>query len=182
MGAAKKLWKQLLKKNELRILMVGLDSAGKTTILYKLKLGEVVTTIPTIGFNVETVTYKNITLTMWDVGGQLKIRSLWSHYYVGTQAIIFVIDSADRDRLDGDLDGDNAKAELHRLCGEETLSEAILLVLANKQDMDQALTPPEIEERLELAKISKKYRVQGTSGLNGDGLEDALDWLVSMME
>ena len=61
---------------EQRIIMVGLDAAGKTTILYKLKLGDVVSTIPTIGFNVETVQYKNTTFTMWDIGGQDKIRPL----------------------------------------------------------------------------------------------------------
>lgn len=71
--------KLLGAKEERRILMVGLDAAGKTTILYKLKLGEVVTTIPTIGFNVETVEYKNISFTVWDVGGQDKIRTLWRH-------------------------------------------------------------------------------------------------------
>ncbi len=86
----------------MRILMVGLDgmlplsraagalltqcapAAGKTTILYKLKLGEVVTTIPTIGFNVETVQYKKIEFTVWDVGGQDKIRPLWRHYFQNT--------------------------------------------------------------------------------------------------
>jgi ADP-ribosylation factor protein 1 len=87
-------------KKEMRILMVGLDAAGKTTILYKLKLGEVVTTIPTIGFNVETVEYKNISFTVWDVGGQDKIRPLWRHYYQNTQGLIFVVDSNDRDRID----------------------------------------------------------------------------------
>ena len=76
----------MVGKQEMRILMVGLDAAGKTTILYKLKLGEVVTTIPTIGFNVETVEYKNISFTVWDVGGQDKIRPLWRHYYQNTQA------------------------------------------------------------------------------------------------
>ena len=65
-----------------RILMLGLDAAGKTTILYKLKLNENVSTIPTIGFNVETVTpVKNVTFTVWDVGGQEKIRQLWRHYF-----------------------------------------------------------------------------------------------------
>lgn len=68
---------------------VGLDAAGKTTILYKLKLGEVVTTIPTIGFNVETVEYKNISFTVWDVGGQDKIRPLWRHYYTNTQVTFY---------------------------------------------------------------------------------------------
>merc|ERR1712110_673102 len=76
-----KLFSRLFAKKEMRILMVGLDAAGKTTILYKLKLGEIVTTIPTIGFNVETVEYKNISFTVWDVGGQDKIRPLWRHYF-----------------------------------------------------------------------------------------------------
>merc|ERR1712070_262047 len=80
---------------ECRILMVGLDAAGKTTILYKLKLGEVVTTIPPIGFNVETVDCKNISFNVWDVGGQDKIRPLWRHYYQNTQGIIFVVDCND---------------------------------------------------------------------------------------
>lgn len=78
---------------------VGLDAAGKTTILYKLKLGEIVTTIPTIGFNVETVEYKNISFTVWDVGGQDKIRPLWRHYYQNTQGLIFVVDSSDTKRI-----------------------------------------------------------------------------------
>ena len=76
------------KQKEKRILMMGLDNAGKTTILYKSKLGEVVSTIPTIGFNVETVEYKNICFTVWDVGGQDKIRPLSTHYYHNMQAVI----------------------------------------------------------------------------------------------
>ncbi|KAG7170430.1 ADP-ribosylation factor 1-like 2, partial [Homarus americanus] len=86
-------------KKPCRILMVGLDGAGKTTVLYKLKLGEVVTTIPTIGFNVETVEYKNVSFTVWDVGGQERIRPLWRHYFQNTSAIIYVVDSNDPDRL-----------------------------------------------------------------------------------
>merc|ERR1711965_1170471 len=108
-----KLWQRMLGKREMRILMVGLDAAGKTTILYKLKLGEVVTTIPTIGFNVETVEYKNISFTVWDVGGQDKIRPLWRHYYQNTQGLIFVVDSNDRDRVDA------ARDELHRMLSED---------------------------------------------------------------
>ena len=107
--------------------MVGLDAAGKTTILYKLKLGENVTTIPTIGFNVETVEYKNVNFTVWDVGGQDKIRPLWRHYFMNTQALIFVVDCNDRDRV---LE---ARDELHRMLGEDELQNAILLVFANKQ-------------------------------------------------
>merc|ERR1712113_47862 len=95
-----KVWERMIGKQEMRILMVGLDNAGKTTVLYKLKLGEVIHTIPTIGFNVEQVQYKNINFTVWDVGGQDKIRPLWRHYYKNTQAVIFVVDSGDRDRID----------------------------------------------------------------------------------
>uniref|UniRef100_A0A672G588 ADP-ribosylation factor 4 n=1 Tax=Salarias fasciatus TaxID=181472 RepID=A0A672G588_SALFA len=93
------IFSRLFGKKQMRILMVGLDAAGKTTILYKLKLGEVVTTIPTIGFNVETVEYKNICFTVWDVGGQDKIRPLWRHYFQNTQGLIFVVDSNDRERV-----------------------------------------------------------------------------------
>merc|ERR1711967_203752 len=91
---------RMLGKQEMRILMVGLDAAGKTTILYKLKLGEVVSSVPTIGFNVETLEYKKIKFTVWDVGGQDKIRLLWRHYYQNTQGLIFVVDSNDRDRIE----------------------------------------------------------------------------------
>ncbi len=71
----------------MRLLMLGLDAAGKTTILYKLKLNQDVTTIPTVGFNVETVTYKNVKFNVWDVGGQDKIRPLWRHYFSGMFAL-----------------------------------------------------------------------------------------------
>merc|ERR1712146_40532 len=70
-----RVWELLLSKKDVRILMVGLDAAGKTTVLFKLKLGEVITTIPTIGFNVETVEYKNLKFTVWDIGGQDRIES-----------------------------------------------------------------------------------------------------------
>merc|ERR1712050_429040 len=112
-------------KMEHRILMVGLDAAGKTTILYKLKLGEVVSSVPTIGFNVETVEYKNIKFTVWDIGGQDKIRLLWRHYFQNTQGLIFVVDSSDKERVD------IAKEELQRMLSEEELRDAVLLVFAN---------------------------------------------------
>ena len=121
------LFDRLFFKKEMRILMVGLDAAGKTTILYKLKLGEIVTTIPTIGFNVETVEYKNISFTVWDVGGQDKIRPLWRHYFQNTQGLIFVVDSNDRERIN------EAKEELMRMLNEDELRDAAILVFANKQ-------------------------------------------------
>ncbi|CAJ1360868.1 unnamed protein product [Effrenium voratum] len=94
-----RLWQLIWGPKEVNVLMLGLDAAGKTTILYKLKIGEVLSTVPTIGFNVETVQYGNLSLCVWDVGGQEKLRNLWRHYYKGGNALIFVLDSADHERL-----------------------------------------------------------------------------------
>lgn len=157
---------------EMRILMVGLDAAGKTTILYKLKLGEVVTTIPTIGFNVETVEYKNISFTVWDVGGQDKIRPLWRHYFQNTQGVIFVVDSNDRERVG------EAQDELHKMLQEDELRDAVILVLANKQDLPHAMTVAEITDKLNLHEIrSRRWFIQATCASTGDGLYEGLDWL-----
>jgi len=180
MGLAfSKFWQRLFSKKEMRILMVGLDAAGKTTILYKLKLGEVVTTIPTIGFNVETVEYKNISFTVWDVGGQDKIRPLWRHYYQNTQGIIFVVDSNDRERMDDSQGSENsAKDELHRMLTEDELRNAVLLVFANKQDLPNAVPVKEITERLKLNELrNRQWYIQATCANTGDGLYEGLDWL-----
>ncbi|CAI0467614.1 unnamed protein product [Linum tenue] len=146
-----KLFSSLFSKKEMRILMVGLDAAGKTTILYKLKLGEIVTTIPTIGFNVETVEYKNISFTVWDVGGQDKIRPLWRHYFQNTQGLIFVVDSNDRDRVV------EARDELHRMLNEDELRDAVLLVFANKQDLPNAMNAAEITDKLGLHSLRQRH-------------------------
>ena len=152
--------------------MVGLDAAGKTTILYKLKLGEVVTTIPTIGFNVETVEYKNISFTVWDVGGQDKIRPLWRHYYSNTDGLIFVIDSNDRERIS------DARDELARMLSEDELRDAVLLVFANKQDLPNAMSATDITEKLQLGGIrNRNWFIQSTCATSGDGLYEGLDWL-----
>lgn len=180
MGIAfSRIWQRLFGKKEMRILMVGLDAAGKTTILYKLKLGEVVTTIPTIGFNVETVEYKNISFTVWDVGGQDKIRPLWRHYYQNTQGIIFVVDSNDKERIDETSGTEqSAKEELHRMLAEDELREAILLVFANKQDLPNAMSVNEVTERLGLNQIrNRQWYIQATCATTGDGLYEGLDWL-----
>uniref|UniRef100_A0A8C6I8H1 ADP-ribosylation factor 2 n=1 Tax=Mus spicilegus TaxID=10103 RepID=A0A8C6I8H1_MUSSI len=145
-----KLFKSLFGKKEMRILMVGLDAAGKTTILYKLKLGEIVTTIPTIGFNVETVEYKNISFTVWDVGGQDKIRPLWRHYFQNTQGLIFVVDSNDRERVN------EAREELTRMLAEDELRDAVLLVFVNKQDLPNAMNAAEITDKLGLHSLRQR--------------------------
>ncbi|KAK3019075.1 hypothetical protein RJ639_004362 [Escallonia herrerae] len=175
MGAQiSRLLKMLFAKKEMRILMVGLDAAGKTTILYKLKLGEVITTIPTIGFNVETVEYKNVSFTVWDVGGQDKIRPLWRHYFQNTQGLIFVVDSNDRDRVS------EARDELHRMLSEDELRDAVLLVFANKQDLPNAMSVSEITDKLGLHSLrQRRWFIQSACATAGEGLYEGLDWLSS---
>ncbi|XP_055342983.1 ADP-ribosylation factor 4 [Paramacrobiotus metropolitanus] len=166
------LFGRLFGKKQMRILMVGLDAAGKTTILYKLKLGEIVTTIPTIGFNVETVEYKNISFTVWDVGGQDKIRPLWRHYFQNTQGLIFVVDSNDRERIG------EAHEELNKMLQEDELRDAVLLVFANKQDLPQAMSAADLTDKLGLSALrGRKWYIQATCATQGHGLYEGLDWL-----
>jgi len=168
---------RLFGKKQMRILMVGLDAAGKTTILYKLKLGEIVTTIPTIGFNVETVEYKNICFTVWDVGGQDKIRPLWRHYFQNTQGLIFVVDSNDRERVG------EAERELHNMLNEDELRDAVVLVFANKQDLPNAMSAAELTEKLRLNSLhNRSWYIQATCATQGNGLYEGLDWLSNELE
>ncbi|XP_075900478.1 ADP-ribosylation factor 4 [Nelusetta ayraudi] len=162
---------RLFGKKQMRILMVGLDAAGKTTILYKLKLGEIVTTIPTIGFNVETVEYKNICFTVWDVGGQDKIRPLWRHYFQNTQGLIFVVDSNDRERVE------ESAEELKKMIQEDELKDAIILVFANKQDLPNAMGVSELTDKLGLNSMRRNVYAQATCATQGTGLYEGLDWL-----
>merc|ERR1719362_940716 len=162
-------------QEECGILMVGLDAAGKTTILYKLKLGEVQNTRPTIGFNVESVKYKNVLFNVWDVGGQSKLRALWRHYYKGVGGVIFVIDSADSDRFG------EAQKELAGMLKDELLKDVVVLVLANKQDLPKAASPSEVSDEMGLRTFNQKWKVQGCCGTSGDGLFDGLDWLAAAM-
>mmetsp|Transcript_23347 Transcript_23347/g.30488 ORF Transcript_23347/g.30488 Transcript_23347/m.30488 type:complete len:183 (+) Transcript_23347:172-720(+) len=172
-----RIWDRMFGKEEIRILMVGLDAAGKTTILYKLKLGEVVTTIPTIGFNVETVEYKNINFTVWDVGGQDKIRQLWRHYYDNTQGLVFVVDSNDRERIN------TARDQLHKMLNEHSLQDSVLLVFANKQDLPGSMTASEITDKLDLHNLRRRqWYMQACCATTGDGLYEGLDWLSSSLK
>ncbi|KAF7491345.1 ADP-ribosylation factor 6 [Sarcoptes scabiei] len=171
-----KFLSKIFGSKEIRILMLGLDASGKTTILYKLKSGQTVTTIPTVGFNVETVVYKNVRFSVWDVGGQDKIRPLWRHYYTGTQGLIFVVDSTDRDRID------EARHELHKIVNDREMRDVIILVFANKQDIKDAMKPTEIQDKLGLTMNNFRQRnwyVQPACALTGDGLHEGLTWLMT---
>lgn len=137
------------------------------------QIGEVVTTIPTIGFNVESVTYKNLNFNVWDLGGQTSIRPYWRCYYANTAAVIFVVDSTDIDRLQ------TAADELAAMLNEEELKDAALLVFANKQDQPGAKGAGEISEALRLGELrDRNWSIMACSAVDGSGVNEGMDWLV----
>ena len=169
-------------RHELRVLMNGLDSAGKTTILYRLKLGEVVVAMPTMGFNVESLALGSVSFTVWDIGGRSKTRSLWRHYMANADALIWVVDSTDRQRLDNAADPEESfgcsRQELHKALAEDELRDVVLLVFANKQDLPTAMSSQEISQRLGLPMLTnKQWLIQGCSAATGEGLNEGLQWL-----
>jgi ADP-ribosylation factor protein 1 len=153
-------------------LFTGLDAAGKTTILYKLKLGNVVPTIPTTAFNVETVEYKNISFNIWDLGGRCHKAGIYRHYYHDTQALVLVVDSSDRDRIE------DVHHHISVLLGVDALRDVPLLVYANKQDLANAMSDAEIIERPGLRQLTdRQWFMQTACAYTGDGLSEGLDWL-----
>ena len=168
-----KLWSKLFVKKELKILILGLYGSGKTNIIYKLKTGEFVNTIPSIEFNVETFDFKNHKIIIWEKAGQFKLRPIIRHYYNNTDGLIFVVDSSDIDRIE------EAKKELSMFLEEEELRDCAVLLMANKQDLNCAISPNEIANKLGLETLNRKSLVQGTSAVTGEGLKEGLDWIVS---
>lgn len=167
----------LSAKNENLLQGIVPDPTKKTTILYRLKLGEVITSIPTVGFNVETVNFKKVTLKVWDIGGQDKIRPLWKYYYNNSDAIVFVVDSNDPERLG------EAAHELRHVLASQELAHAPLLILSNKQDLPNSMDSKKIVSGLQLESVGdRKWHVQPTNAVNGDGLYEGLNWLCSVMD
>uniref|UniRef100_UPI00358DF7A1 ADP-ribosylation factor 6-like isoform X2 n=1 Tax=Myxine glutinosa TaxID=7769 RepID=UPI00358DF7A1 len=156
---------------DVSVVMLGLDKAGKTTVLYKLKKQPTEGVEQTIGFNEEKVRYKRCQFGIYDVGGEQKIRSLWRHYISEVQVVVFVVDSADQERFP------EARSELLSLAAEMGRGQP-LLVLANKQDVQGRLTVPDVQEKLELETIrDRPWHIVGTSAVSGEGLDEALAWL-----
>lgn len=146
-------------------------------ILYKLHIGEVLTTVPTIGFNVEKVQYRNVNFTVWDVGGQEKLRPLWRHYFNNTDGLIFVVDSQDRERLP------RAAQEFQTIIQDPLMLHSAILVFANKQDMRNCLTPAEVCEGLGLPQLkNRRWHVQSSVATKGEGLYEGLDWMASTLK
>ncbi|KAI6229438.1 ADP-ribosylation factor-like protein 3 [Aphelenchoides besseyi] len=158
---------------ELRILLLGLDNAGKTTILKKLASEDVTHITPTQGFNIKSVVAEDIKLNVWDIGGQRKIRPYWKNYFDNTDVLIYVIDSTDKKRFD------ETALELSELLEEEKLKNVPVLVFANKQDLFNAAPASEIADGMQLLSLSRDriWQIQACSALSGEGIKEGMEWI-----
>ena len=164
-------------RDDFKVLALGLDGVGKTSILYMLKSGEVVATNPTIGFNVEEISHNGTNFTCWDLGGTRGTREKWRHYTQNADALIFVVDSTDIGRLS------EARIVLHGIFKEreQDLREVVLLVLANKQELPNALPVNRIVDELAPHSLAQKWHILPTCALSGDGLHEGMDWLCQQL-
>lgn len=179
MGQLLEKFKWILESfhRETSVLVLGLDNAGKTATLYALHLGEPMPyTVPTIGFNVESVKVGRLDIKMWDLGGQTKFRAMWPHYFEQADGVAFIVDSADTDRLDV------VKNELHALVGHKELVGKPFLVLANKQDLPNAMSKETITEHLEMNAIkSSEWHVIECSALKNERARIGFEWLANQL-
>ena len=176
MGLLSIIRKAKAKEGELRILMLGLDNAGKTTCVKKFCDKDTSTISPTLGFQICPLQFRGLTLNIWDIGGQQTLRSFWRNYFESTDGIIWVVDSNDVGRLE------TCRDELHKILLEERLAGASLLIFLNKVDIVTALPACEIEKILDIAAIrAQKRHVQlvRCSAMTGEGLLTGVDWIVS---
>ncbi|CAL8138054.1 unnamed protein product [Orchesella dallaii] len=158
-----------------KVLILSLDAAGKTTFLYRIKTGQLLNTIPTIGYNHELIEYKSSVFDLWDIGGQDEVRKNWGHYFFNVQAVIFIVDSNDRERID------EVCAELRRVeefLAQNKRSNAVVLILANKQDLPHAMNYHELHSTLFQARSkSFHWEIRTCCNKTGVGVMDAIEWL-----
>ncbi|XP_954821.1 ADP-ribosylation factor, putative [Theileria annulata] len=175
MGLLKVIRKTKLKDKEIRILILGLDNAGKTTILKSINNEDITKIEPTVGFNIKSVKYNEYILNFWDVGGQESIRLFWRNYFENTDALIWVIDSVDTSRLN------ISKREIMKILKNDNMYKSTVLIFANKQDIKGSLTPKEINQMLELDKVinDRSYMIFGTSAVEGNGILTGIEWLIN---
>ncbi|KAL1491002.1 hypothetical protein ABEB36_011664 [Hypothenemus hampei] len=159
-------------ERELRLLLLGLDNAGKTTILKILASEEVANVTPTAGFNIKSVMSDGFKLNVWDIGGQRKIRPYWKNYFENTDVLIYVVDSADKKRLE------ETGIELYELLSDDKLHNVPLLVYANKQDLPESLSASNLAQALGLPSIKDRaWQIQACTAVQGTGVRDGMEWV-----
>ncbi|KAH7820773.1 Arf1d [Monocercomonoides exilis] len=174
------------KTKERKVVILGLDGSGKTSILYWYKEGTKVQTMPTDRFNYEEIGFGNIVFLMWDVCATKTIRRLWHHYYTGADGIIFVIDSTDRQRIACEtMECDDCVKEVLSLVVSNQESRQVpILFYATKQDKENCLSTAEIAKSLEIDKLceGRQWYMQPCSSATGDGIQAGLDWLTTELQ
>ncbi|XP_036098145.1 ADP-ribosylation factor-like protein 14 [Molossus molossus] len=167
------------KVKQAQILLLGLDSAGKSTVLYKLKLAKDIVTTPTIGFNVEMIELeKRLSFTVWDVGGQEKMRTVWGCYCERISGLVYVVDSTDKRRLE------DSRREFEHILKNEHIKNVPVVLLANKQDVPGALTAEDITRMFKVKKLccDRNWYVQPCCALTGDGLAEGFRKLTEFVK
>uniref|UniRef100_A0A7S0BQY1 Uncharacterized protein n=1 Tax=Rhodosorus marinus TaxID=101924 RepID=A0A7S0BQY1_9RHOD len=168
--------------NHRSLLLLGIDGAGSTTVLYQLVQHERVETIPTLAFNRETLAFEGMKYEIWDIGGNDKVRPLWTKYAREAHAIIYVVDATDKTRLP------MAARELKLFIDDSEnnhypTSKNPLLIFANKQEMDGAKNVDEMREALGMDSLPfTNYKIVGCSAKTGDNLNDGLHWLTQQLK
>ncbi|EPS69351.1 hypothetical protein M569_05414 [Genlisea aurea] len=178
------LWKYMFSKLEFHVLILGIDKAGKTTLLEKVKsqYSEFEglppdRIVPTVGLNIGRAEVLNAKLVFWDLGGQPGLRSIWEKYYEDAHAVIFVIDAGCPSRFE------DSKSALEKVLRHEDLQGAPLLILANKQDLEDAVSVDKISRYLDLKKLDERvYAFQAVSAIDGRGIKESVNWIVNAME
>lgn len=179
MGLLSIIKKQKLKDKELRILILGLDNAGKTTIVKKIINEDVLKVSPTMGFQISTVLYKEYNLNIWDIGGQTSLRAFWGNYFDKTDAIMWVIDGLALERLN-----ESFKELKEKILLQDRLVGIKVLILVNKVDLldDYEEVEREVSSLLnvdEKIPANQQWKVLSISGKTGFGIIEALEWCIS---
>ncbi|XP_057733104.1 ADP-ribosylation factor-like protein 8b [Arachis stenosperma] len=161
-------------KQEMELSLIGLQNAGKTSLVNVIATGGFSEDmIPTVGFNMKKVTKGNVTIKLWDLGGQPRFRSMWERYCRAVSAIVYVVDAADHDNIP------TSRNELHDLLSKHSLNGIPLLVLGNKIDKPGALSEQELMEQMELKSINERevscYMI---SCKNSTNIDTVIDWLI----
>lgn len=177
MGLLTLLRKLKSTETEPRILILGLDNAGKTSILRKLSDEDPTTTQATQGFNIKSIDCDGFKLNMWDIGGQKAIRAYWPNYFDEVDCLVYVVDASDKRRLE------ETAAELETLLKEEKLREASVLVFSNKSDLAIALEPDVVSTALDLQSLrDRTWHIQKCSAKTGEGLNEGLEWAIKNLK
>ncbi|XP_073296326.1 ADP-ribosylation factor-like protein 8a [Primulina huaijiensis] len=166
--------RSLFFKQEMELSLIGLQNAGKTSLVNVVATGGYSEDmIPTVGFNMRKVVKGNVTMKLWDLGGQPRFRSMWERYCRAVSAIVYVVDAADQDNIN------ISKRELHDLLSKQSLSGIPLLVVGNKIDKPQVLSKQELTDQMDLKSLTgREVCCYMISCKNSTNIDQVLDWLV----